>query len=95
MQVVKTTMKIVTLILLMSSSLVGAADLCADWEKRIEPDMRIAEADFTKEAALEAHRAVGELIEGKSFEWYEPLNLQKFIYGYLLKQKALKATESR
>ena len=88
-------MKIFAFLLLTLSSFVGAKEICVDWEKKIEPDMQIAEADFTKETALRAHKAIGELLESGKFEWFQPLNLQKFIYGYLLKKQALNAIEAR
>jgi hypothetical protein len=56
-------MKIFALLLLILPSMVGAADICSDWENNTEPDIKIAEADFTKEAALKAQKAIGELID--------------------------------
>jgi len=88
-------MKIFAFLLLILPSLVGATEICNDWEKKIEPDMQIAESDFTKETALRAQKAIGELIESGKFEWFQPLNLQKFIYGYLLRKQALNAIEAR
>jgi len=76
-------------------SLVGAADICIDWENNTEPEIKISEADLTKEAAYKAQKAIGELIESGKFEWYQPKNLQKIIYGYLLKKRALNAIELR
>ncbi|TQV88297.1 hypothetical protein [Aliikangiella coralliicola] len=88
-------MKKISLILLFLPLAVDATEICGDWEKKIEPDMQINEADFTKENALNSHKTIGELIESGKFEWFQPLNHQKFIYGYLLKKRALNAIEAR
>ncbi|NVJ49455.1 MAG: hypothetical protein HWE13_12120 [Gammaproteobacteria bacterium] len=87
-------MKFVTfLIMVLLSPLVVADELCQGWEKKIEPDMQMAEAIFTHEAAKAANKALGELIETGRFDWFEPLNQQKIIYGYLLKTQAQKAID--
>lgn len=85
-------MRIVTLLLIITLSVSSdAEDICRDWKKTIESDMQIPEAAFTKEAALEAHAELGKFIESSKFDWHQPLTSQQFIYGYLLKQRALKS----
>jgi hypothetical protein len=79
-------------ILLLSVNQVVADDLCPINDK-IEPDMRIPEAYFTKEKAEEATSKINGIVAGtdKSYEWVTVPNSLKLIEGYILKRDALNA----
>ena len=72
-----------------------AEELCAQWERKIEPDMQIQESDFTLERfdrALETLLKVGH--EARHSEtWLIEGNSLQFVHGWLLKKAALEAAE--
>ena len=57
----------------------------------VAEDMRIYEADFTKEKAEEAVKYLAEIVKSSNtpFEWFSISNSTKFIHSYALRRKAL------
>jgi hypothetical protein len=72
-----------------------AAELCSNWERKIEPDMQIEESDFTMEAYDSALKRLAELGHEPRDElsWFAEENAMKFVQGWLLKKAALESLE--
>jgi len=68
-----------------------AEELCAEWDKKIEPDMQIQEADFTLESydkALDSLATLGREPRHELY-WIAEGNALKFVKGWLLKKAAI------
>ncbi len=74
-----------------------ARELCADWERRIEPDMQMEESAFTLEAAEAALERLDTLIREPEQElsWIAEGNSMKVVRGWLLKKAALEAMDEQ
>ena len=68
----------------------SAKQLCPINDKVAE-DMRINEADFTKEKAEASLEYLSKIVKSSEtpFEWFSIPNATKFIHGYALRRKAL------
>ncbi len=68
----------------------SAKQLCPINDK-ISEDMRINEADFTKEKAEGSLEYLSKIVKSSEtpFEWFSVPNATKFIHGYALRRKAL------
>ncbi len=73
-----------------------AQQLCPVNDK-IEEDMRIAEADFSKEKAEASAKYLSRIVESSEtpFEWFSIPNATKFIHGYALRRRALDPNASK
>ncbi|MEI8666832.1 hypothetical protein P4S81_21460 [Pseudoalteromonas sp. B28] len=83
-------MRYLLIILLLFGFTVNANQLCPI-NVDIAEDMRINEADFTKEKAEASVKYLAEIVKNDStpFEWFSIPNAIKFIHGYALRRKAL------
>ena len=67
-----------------------ATELCADWPRRIEPDMQMPEAAFSDEAAASARQLLARIAAGEltDYDWTVPANAEKVIEGNALWRSA-------
>jgi len=83
-------MRYLLITLMLFSFTTNAKQLCSI-NIDVAEDMRINEADFTKEKAEASVKYLAEIVKSSNtpFEWFSIPNSTKFIHGYALRRKAL------
>lgn len=85
-------MKYISLLLLLLSATVHSNDICSNYESEIEPGFRWKEADFTKEASVDALASLSKSVQNdEMLSIFQLPNSFALIEGYLLKREAVRA----
>lgn len=83
-------MRYLLVTLMLFSFTTNAKQLCPI-NNDVAEEMRISEANFTKEKAEASVKYLAEIVKNSNtpFEWFSITNSTKFIHGYALRHKAL------